>query len=56
MVRAFIPQGRNENIDANTINPPQGLISAPDTPPEDMQFEDGIVMQFENNIIMEYET
>jgi hypothetical protein len=33
MVRAFLPQGRNKNINANTNNPPQGIKVAGETPP-----------------------
>ena len=50
MVRAFIPQGRNSNINSNTNFPPQGEIPGSDIPPETFNIIDNLNNDFVDNL------
>lgn len=56
MVRHFLPQGENAEVDANTSYPPQGATHI-FRPPlvGDMAYQNEVDMEYENDVIMLYE-
>jgi len=50
LVRAFIPQGRNSSIEANTNFPPQGKEAAGGPPPESFNLIDDLGNDFVDDL------
>ena len=58
MVRAYLPQGKNESLETNTNSPPQGDFPGGGSPPvlDLMLFQNSDEMLFQEGEKMEYQS